>query len=195
MGNQFEQFSPPTDHNETELDRIETEVKNRTLIRHIGFPDHLKGIHSGPVSGGRFWALKEANDLPDSWMSPDDRSYPFVEEKLSDLFAKGARVWISNAYNNPPHWKEIFSPEEIPIFKARIIENYEDCSSRLSVSPFLPEFYVVSGPEDPEKIAQCDHCLHIFKKPKHRKRLEETSSFSCDRCQKGRVRWAIKKRK
>jgi hypothetical protein len=106
------------------------------LVRIIDFPDEVKHIHSGPVPGGTFWALKHHNDM-----------YVFghrsVEMELSYAL-KHARVWIQDA-KSPGTWQEVTQENVrmLPRFQTHVTDDYDNLRLNITVTPFLPEFYVV----------------------------------------------------
>ena len=100
------------------------------LIRELAtFPQ----LHIGPHPGGTFWALKGHNDLP--------RRGRMMEAELDYLLRCG-QVWIQSV-TRPDGWIEIKSRDDLPQFSSRWVDDYNACTSRAIVSPFMPEFYFI----------------------------------------------------
>ena len=102
------------------------------LIRHVALPNAVRRVCDGPCSGGTFWAIDGANDLPPG---------PFAFGDLQFMIANGS-VWISDAAKFAG-WTEVTRPSDMPNFKADWIDDYNACSVRFDVSPFMPQFYFV----------------------------------------------------
>lgn len=84
--------------------------------------------HTGPVAGGRFWALAEANDIPS------------VDEEMTAVEAFcNFRVWMQNA-ETAGGWSEI---DQVPEFKKVYVDDVDGCTVCAVVLPYMPEFYMV----------------------------------------------------
>jgi len=106
------------------------------LVRVIDFPDEVKHIHSGPVPGGTFWALKHKNDM-------FTFGHRTVEMEISYAL-KHARVWIQDA-KSPGTWQEVTRENVhlLPRFQIHVTDDYHNLRLNITVTPFMPEFYIV----------------------------------------------------
>jgi len=100
------------------------------LVRVVGGKFPLK--HLGPVVGGKFWALKGANDL-----STVNGGVAIAD--AIQLLRRG-RLWVQNI-SSPGNWQEIRETSQIPEFTSEYSEDYDSGMSSLSCSPYVPEFY------------------------------------------------------
>ena len=94
-------------------------------------------VHRGPEQGGKFFALAWANDLP---------IWPWTDVGHIDLHAfhkAGGQIYIHSAVQDDG-WRSI-SPEEIKVLRFRedFMDDYEGCTTRKVVYPFLPELYLI----------------------------------------------------
>ncbi len=103
------------------------------LVRVWDIPAQDKKEHSGPIPGGTFWALYGGNDL-----------YPSYAVSFADMayLLKYGRLWIQDIAN-PGTWEEIVDSTSLPSFTPRWTDQYEEVSSNITVTPFMPEFYYV----------------------------------------------------
>jgi hypothetical protein len=79
---------------------------------------------------GCFFALHDANDLPNGELASAD---------LPNLLKCGS-VWVGKAGTNP-NWQQVNSVSDLPKFKATTLDNWDSCSTGVSVSPFMPQFF------------------------------------------------------
>jgi len=89
---------------------------------------HLKRKNNGPIEGGRFWALKDANDLSS------------VDEEMSvDTAIHYGRLWMKSVDSST--WTEVRNESDIPIFQKEYRDDYQSCRIDCVVVPYMPEFY------------------------------------------------------
>jgi len=101
------------------------------LIRVI---KNFRIAHRGPEPNGTFWALKGFNDIEAPWER-------MIEARINRLLQYG-RLWMQDAEKNDG-WIEIRHEDELPSFKVHYYDDYDGCTTRMSVIPFMPEFYFV----------------------------------------------------
>ena len=102
------------------------------LIRHVNLPKSVRRVCDGPCAGGTFWALDGAHDLPPG---------PFAFGDLKFMIANGS-LWMSDAAN-PAGWMVVTSPSDLPNFQADWVDDYDACTVRRHVSPFMPQLFFV----------------------------------------------------
>jgi hypothetical protein len=122
--------------------------KGIRLKRYWKMDRSKKMSHLGPCPGGLFFAHADHNDLPGygTWTSSHD---------LAWMLDHG-RVWVANAEAEAQHWTEIHSVEDLPAFESEIYEDWDSCTSTLSVYPYMPEFYWLPSSEESRRALRKD---------------------------------------
>ena len=125
-------------------------MKKIRLKRYWRLERDRKMTHLGPCPGGLFFAHADHNDLPGygTWTSTHD---------LAWMLDHG-RVWMTNAEaaDEAREWTEIHSVEDLPVFESEFHEDWDSCTSTLSVYPYMPEFYWLPASEESRKALRKD---------------------------------------
>lgn len=101
------------------------------LVRHVALLDDVKRRVDGPVSGGTFWALDGAHDLPGG---------PVAFGDLLFMVANGT-VWMTDAFAKLS-WTVVV-PDRLPDFHVVWRDDYDGCTVYVDIYPFMPQFYFV----------------------------------------------------
>ncbi len=105
------------------------------LIRNQELHISVKNLCEAPTKKeGRFFALANANDLPEP-------KNGFLNADLPNMLKNG-EVWISKA-GTEPTWQKVEKMADLPKFSTSYSDSYEACKSFIVVSPFMPQFFFV----------------------------------------------------
>lgn len=102
------------------------------LIRNVNLPSTVKRRIDGPMTGGTFWALDGAHDLPPGPMAFGDMAF---------MVANG-KVWMTDAIATMA-WTPIHKVADVPAFDSRFVDDFDGMRVTLDVAPFMPQFYFV----------------------------------------------------
>ena len=118
----------------------------RKLTRAKRIPSNRRREHDGPVEGGIFYALADANDMHSG-------HGPFVHADTAYLLRTGDLYMKDVRSNDPAAWQKVESLDQIN-FKMSLCDDYEGCTVNVDVRPFMPEFYYVPRNAKGRRVAR-----------------------------------------
>ena len=125
--------------------------------------DPRKQLHSGPVPGGRFWAIEDYNDLP-IWFDSKNQIWEagkqtqfvttnhgdylvewtprVVTVSVAELVENSSRLWWRDANDDNNPWIDN-SVQSVPTEITReLVDDYDGCSTSMVFSQ-LVEIYAI----------------------------------------------------